>query len=984
MILELGQLASFTIGYLLLLFGAAWLTDQGWIPRSVTSHPLVYTLSLGVYTSAWAFYGAVGIAHNFGFVFLAYYLGICGAFLLAPVLLAPLLRVTRDYQLCSLADLFAFRFRSSAAGALTTVLMLLAMLPLIAMQIQAVADSVHIITREGSQEELAFSFCIVIIIFTMAFGTRRISSREKHHGLVFAIAVESVIKLVAMLTIGGMILFRVFDGPADLQNWLSTNKEALNSLRIAVDDGPWRTMLLIFFAAAVVMPDMFHMTFTESQSSKNLNTASWGLPFYLLLMSLPIPLILWGGLHLSSGTPPEYFALGIGLDMDMPLLTLLFYIGAMSAASGLIIVSTLAVSAMVVNHLILPVYQPPSSVNIYRWLSWTKRGLIAAIILASYVFYRLLEAKQDLASLAIVAFVACLQFLPGVLSTIYWPQANRRGFCAGLVCGATVWFFTTLVPLLISADTYTFLGFSFDAERINWHSSALISLSANILALVLTSLFTKRSPEERHAAEICSIQALGRPSRRSMKASSPKEFQERLTRPLGSYTAQREVFQALRDLNMPLDEKRPYALRRLRDRIEANLSGLMGPSVSRDIINRYLPYAHESAGVADINFVESQVEEYEHRLTGLAAELDKLRRYHRQTLQYLPMAICSLGEDDEILMWNQAMVTITGIPAQTTLGSRLISLPEPWRNMLVDFSRDESVTRTRRNIDVNGQLRSFNLHRAFIEDGKVLMVEDQTESQLLEQKLMHSERLASIGQLAAGVAHEIGNPVTGVDCLAQELRGFTDDPDTKEISEQILEQTQRIARILHSLINFAHNGQTNSQNPDEIIVEAVSLKRCTNEAAGLLALNKDGRNTRFINNCNPDHMITGDSQKITQVLINLFSNARDASPAESIVSVNTTAQEHTVILQVTDQGSGISEENQKRLFEPFFTTKDAGKGTGLGMALVYSIVEEHFGTITVRSPVDLEKGTGTCISISLPRHSAELDAVEPSPAIEMA
>ncbi|WP_281648109.1 sensor histidine kinase [Parendozoicomonas sp. Alg238-R29] len=971
MTLELSQLATFSVVYLSLLFGAAWLTDQGWIPRRITSHPLVYTLALGVYTSAWAFYGAVGMAHQYGFVFLAYYLGICGAFLLAPVLLAPLLRITRDYQLSSLADLFAFRFRSSFAGTLTTTIMLLAMLPLVAMQIQAVADSVHIIAREGSQEELAFAFCVIIIIFTMAFGTRRISSREKHHGLVFAIALESVVKVIAMLTIGGFIVFQVFDGPQNLQDWLTTNKEALATLRISLDDGPWRTMLLIFFAAAVVMPDMFHMTFAENQDPKNLNSASWGLPLYLLLMSLPIPLILWGGLALQVGTTPEYFALGIGLELDQSWLSLLIYIGAMSAASGLIIVTTLALSAMVVNHVILPFYQPRSSVNIYRWLSWTKRALIATMILAAYGFYRMLEAEQDLATLAIVSFVASLQFLPGVLSTIYWPLANRRGFNAGLICGSVVWFFTMLMPLLVTTEYIEVWGWVIPIQESNWHASALVSLSVNILVLVVVSLFSERAPEERHAAELCSIQALGRPSRRSLKATSPKEFQERLTRPLGSYTAQREVFQALKDMDMPLDEKRPYALRRLRDRIEANLSGLMGPSVARDIINRYLPYEHDSAGVADINFVESQVEEYQHRLTGLAAELDRLRRYHRQTLQNLPMAICSLGEDGEILMWNQSMTTITGIAGSTMVGSRLASLSHPWRQLLSEFAADQNISKERRQLLVGGLNRTLNLHKARIESdsGTVIMLEDQTEAHLLEQKLIHSERLASIGQLAAGVAHEIGNPVTGVDCLAQELRSFSKEEDTQEIADQILEQTKRIAKILHSLINFAHSGQSTEQ----MAAEPVSLYRCTSEAASLLALSKNDRGIRFINNCEKDYNVIGDSQKLTQVLINLLSNSRDASPDNAVVTINTTHWEHSITLEVTDQGGGISEEHQKRLFEPFFTTKEAGKGTGLGMALVYSIVEEHFGTITVRSPVD-ENGTGTCISISLPRHLAEIDS----------
>ncbi|MCL6271770.1 ATP-binding protein [Sansalvadorimonas sp. 2012CJ34-2] len=969
MSLELSQIATLSILYLSLLFCAAWLTDKGWIPRSITRHPLVYVLSLGVYTSAWAFYGAVGIAHEYGFVFLAYYLGICGAFLLAPVLLSPLLRITREYQLSSLADLFAFRFRSSMAGTLTTVIMLFALLPLVAMQIQAVADSIHILSNEGSQEELAFSFCVIIILFTMAFGTRRISSHEKHHGLVVSIAIESAVKLIAMLVVGGMILFQVFDGPKDLQNWLITNQAPLETLRLSLDDGPWRTMLLIFFAAAIVMPDMFHMAFTENQKPRNLGTASWAFPLYLLLMSLPIPLLLWGGVKLQTATSPEYFVLGIGLDIGAPWLSLLTYLGAMSAASGLIIVTTLALSAMVVNHLILPVFQPDTNINIYRWLSWTKRILIAAMIFASYGFYRMLSSDHSLAPLVIVAFVACLQFLPGVLSTIYWPHANRYGFCAGLIAGSSIWFVTMFLPLVLGTEVLAFFTDSIFFLQADWHWSALISLTANIAALLAVSLATELSSEEKHAAEVCSIQSLGRPSRQSLKAQSPREFQEHLTGPLGAYTAQREVSQALYDLGMSLDENRPYALRRLRDRIEANLSGLMGPSVARDIINRYLPYEDESSGVADINFVENQIEDYQHRLTGLALELDNLRRYHRQTLQHLPMAICSLGEDGEVMMWNQAMEEVTGIPGSTTVGSYLGSLQAPWNTMLSHFEDNKVRSREKQQIKIDGQQRWFNLHKASIEgDGTVIMLEDQTEPQMLEQKLIHSERLASIGQLAAGVAHEIGNPVTGVDCLAQELRDYSQSQDAREIADQILEQTKRIGKILHSLVSFAHTGQASEQ----MTVESVSLYRCTDEAIALLSLHQDTRGIRYINNCHMDYLVSGDIQKLTQVLINLLSNARDASPNNAVVTVNTIPWEHSITLEVTDQGSGISEENQKRLFEPFFTTKGAGKGTGLGLALVYSIIEEHFGTISVRSPVNEGDQGGTCISISLPRHMAEL------------
>ena len=832
MTLELSHLTGFTVAYLSLLFGAAWLTDRGYIPQKITSHPLVYVLSLGVYTSAWAFYGVVGMAHNYGYVFLAYYLGVCGAFLLAPVLLMPILRITRDNQLSSLADLFAFRFRSSMAGTLTTILMLLAMVPLVTMQIQAVSDSVHILTSEGSPDTLAFGFCVLIILFTMAFGTRNISSREKHHGIVFAIAVESVVKLAAMLILGGVILFQVFDGPSGLQDWLTTHQDALNTLHTPLDDGPWRTMLLMFFAAAIVMPDMFHMVFTENQKPRNLGIASWGMPLYLLLMSLPVPLILWGGLALQTNANPEYYALGISLELASPWLSILTYVGSMSAASGLIIITTLALSSMVINHLILPVYQPSTKVNIYRWLSWTKRLLIAAMILTSYGFFLLLRAEQELLSLAVVAFVAGLQFLPGVLSTIYWPYATRYGFCSGLIGGTLVWMATMLLPLIIPEFEFSAFGYSITQNTIDWHWSALISLSVNIFLLIIVSLSAAPSPEEKRAAESCSIQSLGRPRRNALKASSPEEFQINLTRPLGSYTAQREVAQALHDIGVTMEERRPYALRRLRDRIEANISGLMGPSVARDIINRYLPYEQDNTSIADINFVESQIEEYQHRLTGLAGELDTLRRYHRQTLQNLPMAICSLGADGEILMWNKAMAAITGIPGCATVGSQLVSIGLPWRNLINDFANNVSKTQERRQLLVEGKLRWFNLHKDTItaDSGLVIMLEDQTENQLLEQKLIHSERLASIGQLAAGVAHEIGNPVTGVDCLAQELRSISQEEDTREIAGQILEQTQRIGRILHSLVSFAHNGQASEQAG----TEPVNLHACADEAISLI------------------------------------------------------------------------------------------------------------------------------------------------------
>ena len=973
---SLSQLILISATYLLTLFGVAWVSDNGLVPRWLVRHPLTYILSLGVYASAWTFFGAVELAHQYGYGFLAIYLGISGAFLLAPVLLYPILKLTRTHQLSSLADLLAFRFRSNWVGAITTIGMLLGALPLLALQIQAVAHTIGILTGQPIQNRVALAFCILITVFSILFGARHIATRDKHEGLVFAIAFESLVKLIATLVIGAYALFVVFNGPSDLDLWLTQNSAVLKDLQIPLQEGPWRTLLLLFFASAMVMPHMYHMTFTENLSPRSMVTASWGLPLFLLLMSLPILPILWAGLKLGVPTSPEYFTLGIGMAVNNERLALLAFVGGLSAASGVIIVMTLAMSGMVLNHLVLPFYQPPAEGNIYRWLKWTRRTLVFAIILAGYGFYLLLRSEQDLSGLGLVAFVITLQFLPGVVSVLYWPKANRYGFISGAIAGVLTAATGMLLPMFSNIQEFylPLLDYTYVLDDRNWHFSATAALSINCLIFVVVSLLTRASLAEQRAAQACVVNYVRRPERRELFARNPQEFAAELAKPLGAMTAQREVEQALKDLQFPFDESRPFALRRLRDRIEANLSGLMGPSVAQDLVNTFVPYKvpSETYVTEDIHFIESRLEDYQSRLTGLAAELDALRRYHRQTLQDLPMGVCSLAKDHEILMWNRALEDLTGITATRVVGSRLDSIDEPWRELLIDFAKGESAHRYKHALQGAYVARWINLHKAAIDEplapgnsGLVLLVEDATQMRLLEDKLVHSERLASIGRLAAGVAHEIGNPITGIACLAQNLRYERDeDAEITEISSQIIEQTQRVTRIVQSLMNFSHPGQYQHENH-----EPVRLFDIATEAIHLLSLNKMAKAVHFFNLCDIQHWVLGDPQRLAQVLINLLSNARDASPELGHIYIRTIASHSHVELLIEDQGSGISAASLEHLFEPFFTTKDPGQGTGLGLALVHSIIEEHHGDIHVESPVDLEQQRGTRFRINLPRHS---------------
>ncbi len=971
---ELSQLFLAGVIYLLVLFFIAYATERNWIPATLARHPLVYTLSLGVYATSWSFYGSVGFAKDNGYNFLAIYVGVTLAFALSPVLLAPILRLTREYQLTSLADLLAFRYRSQAAGVFVTLFMLCGTMPYISLQIRAVTESIRILTTESTPQILALGFCVMLVLFAVLFGARHASPRDQHAGLVVAIAFESLVKLAALIAIGVFALYGVFHGPSGLSTWLAARPEVVESLYAPIDDGAWTTFLLLSFCAAFLLPRQFHMTFTEAGSERSLFTASWAFPAYLLALNLFIPVILWAGDWLGGLSDPDYYVLSITLPENSPLLTLIAFIGGVSAASAMAIVTTLALASMCLNHLLLPSIDIKPSKNLYRSLLWSRRALIAIIIGAGYGFNLVLEGNEGLVQLGLISFVAVAQFLPGALGVLYWPRGTRAGFLAGLSGGAAIWTLTLLLPLLEKSgwlqsapNIRGWLGLQ-DADI--WAFSTFSSLAINAGLFILVSMLTEQDAMEREAADSCRLTPGVLPAGVVLGAASPQEFAEQLGRILDPATAKQEVAQALSDLNMPSDEENPRELRRLRERIERNLSGLLGPMLSRFIVDERLqtdPDA-QTALSDNIRFIESRLEQSQTQLNGLAAELDNLRRYHQQILKDLPLGVCSLGPDGTIVSWNLAMEDISGIPRKRAGGSSVGDVGRPWSELLTSCLEAEDRHQHKVQAEVAGHPRWFNLHKASIDDpgapggagGVVILVEDLTDVQTLESGLAHNERLASIGRLAAGVAHEIGNPVTGIACLAQNLESETPDDEIKATCRQVIAQTQRISSIVHSLVSFSHSGTLieNAFEPIRLVdciteaVQLVQLVQLSHEAGGIVCEV----------NCPAELWVPGDRPRLLQVFVNLLTNACDASSSDGKVTIEAANMGNNVEIAVADQGSGIALAVLDNLFEPFVTTKAPGKGTGLGLALTYSIVNDHQGRIRVDSHLD----QGTVITVTLP------------------
>jgi signal transduction histidine kinase len=319
------------------------------------------------------------------------------------------------------------------------------------------------------------------------------------------------------------------------------------------------------------------------------------------------------------------------------------------------------------------------------------------------------------------------------------------------------------------------------------------------------------------------------------------------------------------------------------------------------------------------------------------------------------------------------MEQITGIAPADVLGSLLSRLPQPWAQIIGDFQSGSNVVQLKTEVArEGGQPNWISLHKTDAGVGAeryssdtVILVEDITDFELLEEELLHNERLASIGRLAAGVAHEIGNPVTGIACLAQNLEYETDPDEIRFTAQDILKQTDRISRIVDSLINFSHAGSGSG----DVNLAASNLADCVDEAIHLLALDREAKPVHFENLCHRELLVLADSQRLLQVFVNLLGNARDACEEYGSVQISARCVDDIVTIDIEDDGCGIPPGLQAQVFEPFFTTKDPGAGTGLGLALVFSIMDDMGGSISLHSPLSQGPKPGTRVSLQLPRAS---------------
>ena len=858
--------------YVFLLFAVAFLVERraargrlGWL-RS----PLVYTLSLSIYCTAWTFYGAVGYAARSGLEFLTIYFGPTLVFIGWWWLLRKLVRIGRQHRVTSIADLISSRYgKSNTLGVIVTVLAVVAATPYIALQLQSVVLSFGVFASaapDGSRPlepgQTAIWVAVGLALFTILFGTRNLDAREQHHGIVTAIAVEAVVKLVALIAVGSFVVWGIAGGVADV----IARIDAADLAAWQVQPGRWTGLIFLSAAAVICLPRMFQVLVVENEDEGHLARASWAFPLYLLGMSLFIvPIAVVGLDRLPAGSNPDMFVLTLPLAEGQGALAMLAFLGGFSSATSMVIVESIALATMISNHVMIPLWlklRPGAAAedDLRQVVLMARRLAIAAVLALGYGYYQVSGGSAALASIGLIAFLGVAQVLPALLGGIFWRGATRTGAILGLVTGLTVWAYTSFLPSFGPGAALSEAVFAEGPFGLAWlRPQALFGTQAmdpmihalfwsmvlNVMAFCLGSLLTFPGPVERlqGAAFVGVFNGAIGPQRWARGRAEPEALLGMAQRILGEEAALTLFQTAARAQGKEgfLPDPTPTFL----DTLEARLSGSVGAATAHAMISQLVGRA--TVTVEDL------------------------------------MAVAS--ESAQILEYSARLE-----------------------------AREAELTRTA------GALREAN-------------------EKLTQLSLQKDAFLSQI-------SHELRTPMTSIRAFSEILtEGDLPADQVMRYGRIIHDEAKRLTRLLDDLLDLSvlENGTV------QLTLGLASLQGMLDTALTAARATRPDRDFQVLRDLPSETLyLKTDADRLTQVFINLISNARkycDASRPELRIAVRQRAGRVTI--DFIDNGKGIPKAAQALIFEKFARLTDANRagGAGLGLAICREIMTNLGGSV---------------------------------------
>ncbi|GHH53868.1 hybrid sensor histidine kinase/response regulator [[Pseudomonas] boreopolis] len=999
-----------SVGYAALLFGVAWWGDRRPLyPDRPWLRPAVYSLALAVYCSSWTFYGAVGTAVRNGIGYLPIYLGPLLLLIFGWRIIERLALIARSENTVSIADFISSRYgRSRRLAALVAVIALVGIVPYLALQYKAVAMSLEVLTGQVGTERGFFTdpalyVALLMALFATLFGTRQVDATEHHHGMMLAIALESVVKLAAMLAVG---LFAWM--------WLGDHQlHIVDSARTLFDHTPsvgFISQTVLSFFAIICLPRQFHVAVVECSDVGDIRRARWLFGIYLVLISAMVVPIASAGIALFGGDSQvvdDAMVLALPLAEGSTLLALVAYVGGFSAATGMVIVASIALATMVSNDLVMPVLlrREGGRAAAADRVLWIRRLAILLLSLVAYAYYRSSSDDSTLASYGLMAFAAVAQFAPGVIGGLYWRGASRKGVEAGMVLGFATWMYTLLLPAMTHAGVLDPAWLQRGPFGIAWLRPQQLfgmsgwdplahgtfwSLLINTGAMMVVSARWRPGVDERlraapfldpyaqrpvvagdwpgqvrvddllalaervvgerhaHRAFVEQAQLLGRELQSSAAADRAwVQFTERLlAASIGAASARLVLTSLLRGSGMELGE-----VMAVLDEAGQELR------FNREILSTTLE--NISAGVS--------VVDPEMRLTAWN------RRY--QQLFGYPDGMLYVGRPvADLIRYNAERGELGEGDVEAQISRRINHMRAGTPHVFERTRSDGKVIEMRgQALPGGGYVTSYNDITDYKRAEQALLEANET----LEQRVAERSREAEVAQQSktrflAAISHDVLQPLNAARLFASALRdSHQNNEEQRHLAERVDASLRAAEELLDGLLDVSRLDAGGLRPTLEVFDAGTLLQELAAQYAPIAA----SRGLKL--HVHPRALwVRSDRRLLRRVLQNFIANALRYTRQGRIV-LGARGRGAQVELQVWDTGPGIPEHHMQQIFDEFhryqqpFDWGEQGLGLGLSICQRISRLLEH--GLNARSQV----GRGSMFSILLPRVAPAVRAAAP-------
>ena len=1019
MTLSSGLIAAVALIYMAILFAIAFYGDRRAAPMPPKIRAWDYSLSLAVYCTSWTFIGAVGHTAEQLWSFLTIYLGPIIILVFTPWVLQKMVMISKQENITSIADFIAARYGKSQTLAVVVALVcLVGVLPYIALQLKGIVLGVNLLSGAGAgangtgAQDTALIVSLVLALFTILFGTRNLDVTEHHRGMVLAIAFESLVKLLAFLAVGTFVTYGLYNGFGDLFSQAKANTELADFWAETVNWPAMMTQTGLAMIAIIALPRQFHVAVVENIEPKDLRLARWVFPAYLILAALfVVPIALAGQMLLPAGVTPDSFVISLPLAEAHPALAMLAFIGGASAATGMVIVASVALSTMISNDMLLPWLlrrqntERPFEAFRY-WMLTARRVSIVVILLLAYVCYRLLGSNASLATIGQVSFAAIGQLAPAMFGALVWKQANRQGVFAGLFVGALIWFYTLVMPLVsrslgwpvdalpgIHTLLYGPIGFQVDPLT----RGVVLSLAGNFLLFAWVSYFSRtRVAEHWQAGRFIGHDLGNKPSNRSMLAVQVGDLLLLANRFVGEDRARQSFMRRAYRQGKGFDPNQTANSEWIAH-TERLLAGVLGASSTRAVVK------------AAIEGREMQVED----VVRIVDEASEVLQFNRALLQgaieNITQGISVVDQSLRLVAWNHRYIELFNYPeGQVYVGRPVAELIRfnAERGLLGGGDIEEHVSKrlywmrqgtahTSERLFPNGRVIEL-IGNPMPGGGFVMSFTDITEFREAERALKDanegleqrvSERTQELSQLnqalteakgvaeaanqsktrfLAAVSHDLMQPLNAARLFSAALSHQDDalPADARELVRHLDSSLRSAEDLISDLLDISRleNGRI---TPDRHAFVLNNLFDTLGAEFRVLAA-EHGVDFRLRGS---RLRVDSDIKLLRRILQNFLTNAFRYAKGRVLLGVRRQGQQ--LRLEVWDRGPGIPEDKRKVIFEEFKRLDShqtrAEKGLGLGLAIADGLCRVLGHQLEVRSWPD--KGSVFSVTIPLALHA---------------